>query len=172
MAASNRDSPPALSWLPGFSEADLEENEAGRLSAAQREILASAVDGELVMAALTGLLFTAAALALSNFVVSVIVACVFGAIIYDLVTHRRSEAARTTVERAEGDVIIRVVYASEDSDDYVVEINELTLWTTESVYRAFRAGGPYRLFYLQDSRRVVAMKALEGWRPLGKLGAE
>ena len=156
--------PPYLTWLPGFSEADLEENEAGRLSAHQRDLLRADVDSQLVMTALGGLFFVGTALFSGGLVAAAIAACGFGAVIYHLVSRRRAEAGQTAVECADGDAVIRIVPGGEDPDEYLLEINDLTLATTKAVDQAFSPGGPYRVFYLPISQRVVAIKVLPGWR--------
>ncbi|HXC75888.1 MAG TPA: hypothetical protein VNU19_02445, partial [Candidatus Acidoferrum sp.] len=49
---------------------------------------------------------------------------------------------------------------------FFVHIDDLRLEITKQAYRALKAGGPYRIYYLPDAKRAVGGQVLPAWRSL------
>jgi len=155
--------PPNLLALRGFGRIDIAANEVGRLSTDQRSLLwrrqllnllaflglafgvgVVLYSGDL---SIVGLIFIAAALWTGYLWVRDLIAI-----------------CESAVARVDGIAWVEVTFDGE-TNSYVARVGDLKLETTEDVYTMFPCGGPYRLFYVPRSRRLVCAYALEGWAP-------
>jgi hypothetical protein len=155
---------PDLTGVIGFSYDDVNYNQAGQLSPAQRHQLRKVSLNDLFGLAVA-LGFVAIAFALGARVIPAIAAIFF---IYKAVVAVRETLAYRAgdVLHEDGDVQTEFDPGGESPDQWFAHIGGRKLEITKEAYQALTPGGPYRIFYIAGPNRVVGGQVLTGWRPL------
>ena len=155
---------PDLSSIPGFGRLDAAENEDGRLSGRQRQILVRGLAVEIAWTALALSPF-AATLVTSGLDLVGVAALVCALWLAQRWVTLAADICRGGVSAIDGDA-----RAEDDGDSegrsYWIAIGGLKLPTTSRIATEFRSGGPYRVCYLPRANNLVNAQTLEGWRSL------
>ena len=154
---------PDLSALPGFSSADIQVNETGVLSKSQREQVRKEAIIKLIASVVGGVVFLIFSLA-SGVGPQTIVAILFlGVALWEGLKYA-GDLSDGKVLVVEGDVRTEVEDGGECANSYWLYIGDLKLSAKREEYEIFSPGGPFRIFYLPITRKLVSAKALAGWR--------
>lgn len=160
-------STPCFTRLPGFKEADLAMNETGRLSAAQKDCLKRDVRVRVLWIVVAALLFGwVAGIVFGQAVIALIYVLAIVVLGLRTVPSRLADLRQGRVAAVQGQAYTLFVDGGEDEDQYWLHIDGLRLETNSDLHQLFVPGGPYRVFCAFNSQRVVAAKALPGWRHL------
>lgn len=156
---------PDLTRLAGFGPLDVAANEKGALSDEQRSQLRRRILRDFAGLAIAGPISLAIASrsSVGLFVVLYGLALTYAALklIWLAMSVRRSR-----VGYIEGDASLRLIPDSDGPDAHFLDIASEKLEITRDMYLQMRDGGPYRVFYLDGTRRVVSAVPMPGWRQL------
>jgi hypothetical protein len=159
-----QEDPPYLTHISGFAEADIRANQAGHLSPEQKSTLR-----RQLLLSFGGLLLGA------GIVVWMIVSNGFNVIALFWIGGLALAAYRilndgialcnSVVSHVDGDAWVEA-RSDGESTEYLVHIANLELKTTKEVYKDLMSGGPYRAYYTNLTSRLVAVRVLDGWKPM------
>jgi hypothetical protein len=157
---------PDLSTLPGFSSADVQANLERTLTVDQRSALHTHL-GRLGLAGAGGLWISVIGFVATGFSIGTVFGLVWLAIVGYHVLNAVQDLRGAVVASSEGDVW-KQRESDEGTDSYYLRVNRFKLETERAVYERIVSGGPYRIFYLPLSERVVGGEPLPGWRALSQ----
>ena len=155
---------PDLSVVPGYSLDDVRHNCVGLQSPAQARHAKKTLLGELVGIGV-GVAFVAFTIAQGDGLFTFI-ALIFIAVAGLKAVLLLQDVWTGHVSQVDGDIWTELRKDSEGPDHFFVHIDDLRLEITKQAYRALKAGGPYRIYYLPDAKRAVGGQVLPAWRSL------
>lgn len=153
---------PDLRSIPGFGDEDLLYNEGGRISPEQKSEVTHHI---LTQFAWMILLASFTLPFLSQFWVIAVAILAVEAFWMLRLARLAWEVAGDAIEVVEGSAYPEVVDSENFQDRYYLVVSGKTLGTTQRVCDKLPAGGPYRVYYVRRSGRVLSARPLAGWRP-------
>jgi hypothetical protein len=171
---------PNLSSLQGFSDDDITDNEMGALSPAQNDRLRAHLREMAIGDALGFLLMFGVVIILSHGnLINLLVGCCVGVLVVVNLTKHWRDIGNGKVLAVDGFARKVFIAGGEDPDRYLLTLSAEPhgqavgeLETDAKIHAAVVSGGPCRVFYAPETKMVVAIRPLDGWRPIPEPGPQ